>query len=285
MTTDPLDTIASDVNLLTQCNDALNAMTQTVSGLRQRHADDPAAAQLIGEALARAGRNLKNFNRQAQPVIDLLDAVHTLRNQGPSTLMGALQEIQAERQIAEETTKERETLATLQEKADALQQEIDTLAKDPKNQRWLVGGLKGNAAHDFTEKSRKLEALKNDAQKAAKNLDALTDPRMQPGNPSGAFAKEKEKLRELLDISPQEHRDRQQKLIKAALDFVKDTDAGIASVLQNLGGATPEDTRAGTEAARIAAEAAAWEGQGCPTTAPVTVMRPLKIRKNAAPAA
>ena len=214
---------------------------------------------------------------------DTLDAIYRLRLQGPDTVLGVLNEIKAEQAFEQKIADREKGLQDLNAQTDAVRQEIDALTKDRKNRSWMgLGGLKGQAAQDFAEKSKKLERIQSAARITAEDLEKLNDPANRPPTQYDQFAAEKEKLRELLDITPDEHKKRQQDLIKAAQDFVDTSQQRIAAVLAGLNGAAGEAAAQAVaqeqETMRIAAATSAWGAQGCPTTAPVRVMRPLKVR-------
>lgn len=209
------------------------------------------------------------------PLTETLDAMYKLRLQGSDTLLGVLNEIKAEQAHDQKITDAAKALQDLKAQAEAVQGEMDKLSTNKSNRSWMgFGGLKGEAARAFAENNEKLEKASAMAQAAAKELDELKDPGKAPPTQYGSLAKEKQKLRELLDLTPEEHRKRQQDIVAAAHDFIHETDPVASKVMADLGGLTLSEE----EEKRRKIENAAWQQQGCPTTASVTVMRPLKLR-------
>jgi hypothetical protein len=279
-TPDPLDILDSETQVLTVCSAAVTAMARTAEKLRQQNGNaTPQMSQQAAQAVTGLNAAIQMFDQQAKPFVDTIEAVYKLRLQGPDVVIGVMNEIKADRLAEQDIAAREQALGALEAQAETVKKEIDTLASDPGNHRWRGhGGLKKKAVQDIAERTALLDRMNAQAIDADAALKRVKVPGAKPPGNYGQFAKEKEKLRELLDLPEEEHRQRQKKLVDAAKDFVASTDRRIEDLDRAFRDAAEAEKQRASEAARIAAESADWQDQGCPTTAPVTVMRPLKIR-------
>lgn len=178
---------------------------------------------------------LIEFEDRISPLTDIVDAVYTLRMNGVT--FDAFREI-AEDKEAEELLKklreeQEEKLNVLNDDLVWLRQENATLKQD----KWLFG--LGPTKKEAREHIAKNQALMADKQA---DLEALTlEIEQTPPKPVRetqleGFLEEKAKLRELLDISSDEHKERQELLVKSAQDFVNKTEQRVSNVLQHFTG-------------------------------------------------
>ena len=180
-------------------------------------------------------QGLLDFEQQMTPLTDILDAVYALRLAADGAMFDVFREIQ-------EDKAEEERVALLRSKQD---RELDEMkfeingmqseAADLANQKsWFgLGGTKKSAL----AKIEKIEARMADKKS---NIDSLVEEientRVDRESRFAQFADEKKKLRELLDISSEEHKARQQSLVDSANKFVNTADTRTAGVLDHLEG-------------------------------------------------
>jgi len=178
--------------------------------------------------------SLIDFDNRMKPLTDIIDAVYTLRTNGLT--IEAFQEILRDRKQEEELTRQR------QEKEAAFQQfnnRVNTLNSDIAalgQQRSLfgLGGVTQSAREEIARKNEELKTIGENLTKLSGEMAEL-DKRVPSESALGEFAEQKKKLRELLDISTDEHKQRQRDLVDSALNFVNTAKARVGSVRQHLG--------------------------------------------------
>ncbi|WP_167648339.1 hypothetical protein [Mameliella alba] len=173
---------------------------------------------------------LLTFEDQIAPLTDIVDAVYTLRMNGVT--YDIFEELLRERELEKErTTKKadlKQTLSQLESKVRGLKTDNGMLRED--KGFFGLGGTKKSAL----EKIAANDALIDEHTDAMQSLlDEIKILETQgPANSEFAeFAAEKEKLRELLDITSDEHKARQEALVGSAQDFIDTTENRVSSVL------------------------------------------------------
>lgn len=167
---------------------------------------------------------MNEYDEAMKPLTDILDAVFQIRTSGDKELaLGLFQEIKNDELAAEE----RETaLAEFDEELKTLKADIDTnrqkVAELKEKKKFILfGGPKDPGAIEKLEIEQEELKAKQAATKEAKEElknSPLTESKY------GEFANEKAKLKELLDISSEEHKERQQRVVAAATNFVETTE-------------------------------------------------------------
>jgi len=182
-----------------------------------------------------------DFENRMTPLTDIIDAVYKLRLAGGETVLGVFKEIKQD-QAAEEQRKK--DLIEKQSRLDGLQSQIGNVNGDlavlqnSRKHRKLFGfgGLKDEAIREIEAKKTELADIDATVAKTAQELENLKDPNKANETQYAQFAEQKNKLRELLDISSEEHKERQKALVGAAQNFVNSTSERVGSVLGHLDG-------------------------------------------------
>jgi len=178
---------------------------------------------------------LLDFENQMSPLTDILDAVYALRLASDGAMFDVFKEIQddkaEEERVAELRNRQDSKLTELNDEVERMHGETDVLRQQ---KSWF--GLRG------TKKSAlvKIERIQRDMKEKKTAIDRLVteieNTRVDRESRFSQFADEKQKLRELLDISSEEHKARQQSLVDSANSFVNTADTRTADVLQHLEG-------------------------------------------------
>ena len=176
--------------------------------------------------------DLIEFEEAMKPLQEIIDALHTLRTNGKT--LDIFQEIRNDKEREKAIAKERDERAaevdSIQSGIRELQLKIEAAKR---NRSWGgIGGVKPEAQRDIDEASieidnklKRLDSIKADLA----NLDTATTANTE-------FASEKAKLRQLLDLTSEEHKDRQKAVVDTALKFVQNSKARLGSVRQHLSG-------------------------------------------------
>lgn len=187
---------------------------------------------------------LLDFEKQMSPLTDILDAVYRLRMATDGAMFDVFKEIQDDK--AEE-----ERIARLREQQDlelqALNNSINNVQADIKvlqNQKsWFgLGGIKKSAQKEIAQKQVELDNKRQGIGELTKTIERTVFNR---DSAYSEYAEEKSKLRELLDISSDEHKNRQQALVDSANNFVNMADTRTGNVLQHLEGINDQIDRLG----------------------------------------
>ncbi|MDE1151194.1 MAG: hypothetical protein PW788_01555 [Micavibrio sp.] len=186
---------------------------------------------------------LLEFDNRMTPLTEIIDAVYKLRLEGGETVLGVFKEIK-EDQAAEEQRKK--DLQAAEGKLNGFDSQIKNINGDlavlensRSNRKWLgLGGLKDDAIRSIAEKKQELADVNGNVEQTAQQIEELKDPSKARDSKYAQFAEQKSKLRELLDLTSEEHKARQKDLVAAAQDFVNTSDMRVGTVLSHLEGMT-----------------------------------------------
>lgn len=184
--------------------------------------------------------SMLEFQDSMKPLMSIIEAVYQLRMKGGDVTLNIFKEIkedkeheEAQQRILEEKAK---GISNLEKQiADANASIAESQTQNKKHFFGLfTGGLTEAAQYNIQQKTAEIEAARAQIGEIGKEVEAIQ------GLPEreSAFkdlAAEKEKLRELLDISSPEHKERQKRLVDAAQRFVQTTDERVGSVLSHYG--------------------------------------------------
>jgi hypothetical protein len=197
---------------------------------------DTGAFAELQKVLQDLNAGVVEFNDQMQPLTDIIDAVYELRMAGNT--IDVFREIQEDKAAEAERArrldeKDRELaeLATLQRN---LEKEI-AAERERKSPLRFVGG------QELTKAARmeiaRLEVEGGEIRRRIENARLEVELVRAEGSPESRFAefgKQKEKLRELLDLTTADHQQRQRALVNSAEGFVLSTSERVSSVLGHL---------------------------------------------------
>lgn len=179
-------------------------------------------------------QGLIDFENQIGPLTDIIDAVYKLRKAGMT--LDAFKAIQKDKEDEEDRRREllnlTDTANATKAMAEKVQHEIAALKT--KKSFFGFGGLPQDVKESIAMKEVDLKAADDRLLELSGKITMLENAAPPPSeNPE--FDADKEKLRELLDISSEEHKDRQVALVEAALKFVEVSEERIGSIRNHLG--------------------------------------------------
>ncbi len=178
--------------------------------------------------------SLLNFENSISPLTDIVDAVYTLRMNGVT--FDVFREILEEKE--EQKRKEEEKIEKEKQLKEYEQQIKDILAQNQKLKKkkiLFLGPITQSAKDEIAQNNEILKAKKEDLNKLVQDIEALNKA-SEAETEFADFAQEKEKLRELLDISSEEHKARQEMLVTSAQNFITTTEQRVSSVLNHFDG-------------------------------------------------
>jgi hypothetical protein len=177
---------------------------------------------------------LLDFDDRMRPLTDIIDAIYTLRTNNKT--------FDTFREIQEDKAKEAALKAArdaAQAKVDGHKTRIDAINADiaalgQQKSFFGLGGIKQEAREQIARYEEELATINADLTNLAGEITAL-DAQVGQGRDEGEFAKEKAKVRELLDLNSDEHVQRSRDLVDSALNFVNTSKSRISSVREHLG--------------------------------------------------
>lgn len=178
--------------------------------------------------------SLIDFDNRMQPLTDIIDAVYTLRTNGMT--LEAFQEIIRDRKREEELTKaknaKRGEFEQLKGRVTSINSDVAALGE----QRSLfgLGPVKQSAREEIARKNEELSQIQDNLARLSNDITQL-DQQMPSPSELGQYAEQKKKLRELLDISADEHKQRQKDLVNSAVNFVNTAKTRVGAVRKHLG--------------------------------------------------
>jgi hypothetical protein len=178
--------------------------------------------------------SLLEFNDQMRPLTEIIDAIYALRTNGKT--LDAFKEIQDDKKNEEELALKKKQLETdldiVYDDIRITQNEIAELSE----QKTLFGfgNIKQSAREEIAKKELEISNLQGKLENLSKQ-EADLQKDLEKQSSLGEFAEHKKKLRELLDITTDEHKERQTALVNAALNFVNKAKTRVGSVRDHLG--------------------------------------------------
>jgi hypothetical protein len=179
---------------------------------------------------------LVSFEEKIDPLTGIVDAVYTLRMNGLT--FDAFKEIaldkEAEARIAALRAQQEADFKNLAADVKSLQEQNAVLAED--KAFFGLGATKKAARERIAKNQVVLEQKKQELDDLTGKIREIATTAPRGSELGEEFLTAKTKLRELLDISSDEHKQRQRELVTAAQEFVDTTETRVASISQHFEG-------------------------------------------------
>lgn len=183
---------------------------------------------------------LMDFDGKMQPLTDIVDAVFDLRMAGGDVIFDIFKEIkddQAEEERRARLKQEQEAkLTELEDHIYKLNKRKASLAEE--KSFFGLGGTTQEARKAIAEIDKvdlaKAEQERLDLQAEIESINALSKRPLE--SKYADLLKQKATLKSLLDISSDQHKERQQELVYAANNFVDTTEKRVGEVMKHLTG-------------------------------------------------
>lgn len=178
---------------------------------------------------------LLQFEVKITPLVEIIDAVHRLNMASDGAMYDVFREIQEDKEEEARLEKRRAEQRAQLERYDGeirdLQRAIAALGEQ---KAWFgFGGTKQSALEEIARKEVDIADRRREIGDLRKAIESTVNTRESK---FAEYAAEKAHLRELLDITSEEHKERQEALVKAALHFVNTTEERSGSVLDRMNG-------------------------------------------------
>jgi hypothetical protein len=178
---------------------------------------------------------LLEFNELIKPLTDITDAVYTLRTNDAT--YDIFKEIKQDREAEAILSKEKDQL---NHDLNLIKQEVDAInlenAALSQKRGWFgLGGVPLAEKQAIAQNDLRLNDLRSRLVGLESRALELNSKQGSTDSEFAQFANEKAKIRELIDISSDGHKERQKALVDAALNFVNTSKERIGSVRKHLG--------------------------------------------------
>lgn len=176
------------------------------------------------------------FEDKISPLTDIVDSVYKLRMNGLT--FDVFREIAMDREeeerLAAQLEQQKKDLAILEQNIRQMQVQIAHLGED--KSLFGFGPVKESSRKKIAEVEIQMQEKRSSLDELTQKIaeTAQSQPRASSLDPE--FIEAKAKLRELLDISSDEHRQRQQDLVNAAQNFVNTTEQRVSSISEHFVG-------------------------------------------------
>lgn len=201
---------------------------------------DTDAMSELKDVYEQMNSSMLEFEDSMKPLMTIIDAVYQLRMKGGDVAFNIFKEIAADREHEEAQQRVLEEkakgISNLEDQIATAQRSInESMTQNKKHFFGLfTGGLTEAAQHNIAQQEAAIKAAREQIAAIGTEVQAIKD--MPPRESQfKELAEEKAKLRELLDISSPEHKERQKRLVDAAQNFVITTEQRVGSVLNHYG--------------------------------------------------
>lgn len=176
------------------------------------------------------------FEDKISPLTDIVDSVYKLRMNGLT--FDVFREIAMDREeearLAALLEQQKKELAALEQGIKQTQVQIAHLGED--KSLFGFGPVKENSRKKIAELEIQLQEKRSSLGDLTQKIAETSKAQPRASNLDPEFIEAKAKLRELLDISSDEHKQRQQELVQAAQNFVNTTEQRVSSISEHFVG-------------------------------------------------
>jgi hypothetical protein len=180
--------------------------------------------------------SLISFEQKIAPLTDIVDAVYTLRMNGLT--FDAFKEIildkEAEARLAALRAQQEADFKKLSGEIGGITEHNAVLAEH--KAFFGLGGTKRSAREEIARNNVLMEQKKVELAELTAKIQEVAGQAPRESTLSPEFVAAKNKLRELLDISSDDHKQRQRDLVNAAQSFVNTTEQRVAGISKHFEG-------------------------------------------------
>ena len=181
--------------------------------------------------------DLNDFNDAIKPILDIVAAMNTVRTEGKGGQLFA--EIRDDRNDEKEFNSKK---AAIENRFNVIRSDIENLRTSNDNlgtQKTLFGfgGVKAEAQQQIATNDRKIIELTTELDNLATDLTNLQNTgtnATKEGTPE--YLEAKKTIRNMLDLSADEHRENQKKSVEQALKFIKTSKTSLNDIKGHLTG-------------------------------------------------
>lgn len=182
----------------------------------------------------RMNTGLLDFNDAMEPILEIIDAMHVVRKEGKTAEL--FEEIRSDRREEDE---HKNMLAEMDESIRKSRAEINMLFADIAELReqrsfFGFGGVKSEAIRKIAELESKIELLNQSANEMQTKRQTFAAEWSAKTHENEEYENAKRIVRNMLDLSAEQHRENQKKSVLKAQEFIEISDESLSSVRSNL---------------------------------------------------
>ncbi|AUZ95252.1 hypothetical protein FDI40_gp493 [Agrobacterium phage Atu_ph07] len=182
----------------------------------------------------RMNTGLLDFNDAMEPILEIIDAMHVVRKEGKTAEL--FEEIRSDRREEDE---HKNMLAEMDESIRKSRAEINMLFADIAELReqrsfFGFGGVKAEAIRKIAELESKIELLNQSANEMQTKRQTFAAEWSAKTHENEEYENAKRIVRNMLDLSAEQHRENQKKSVLKAQEFIEISDESLSSVRSNL---------------------------------------------------
>lgn len=200
-----------------------------------RLADTRAFAELQA-VYDQMNNDLLAFEEKLKPLTEILDAISRLRADGKTfdAFVEIRQDKEDEIRRKEEQEKQEQDVVSLRERIDGLQKDVASLNEDKGLFGW--GNVRKASRVQIALKEVDISNAKSELDGLIADIQRVAEDTLERTSSLGEHAADKAKLRELLDLTAEEHTKRQTDLVQSADKYVLTSQKRFGTVLEHLKG-------------------------------------------------
>ena len=213
------------------------AFEEYLQSVRERMAteiirlQDTEAFSVLQTVMNNLNGKLLDFEKQMQPLTDITDAIYTLRTNDAT--LDVFKEIQSDKEAEAKRKAVDDECSKKFEELRAKISEIDNANARLGEEKSFFG--LGSVTREARQKMAQNELALAESKAALDRLQSeMSAASASEAKAPGQYATEKAKLRELLDLTSDAHKERQKALVQSALSFVESAKQDIGEVRTHL---------------------------------------------------
>lgn len=188
----------------------------------------------LQQVYERMNNGLLDFNDAMGPILEIIDAMHVVRKEGKTAEL--FEEIRSDRREEDE---HKNTLSTLDNEIANDREVITGMYSDIAELReqrsfFGFGGVKSDAIRKIAELESRIELLNSQVQEKIAKRSAVASEWTAKTHENEEYENAKRVVRNMLDLSAEQHRENQKKSVLKAQEFIEISDESLSSVRSNL---------------------------------------------------
>jgi hypothetical protein len=177
-----------------------------------------------------------DFNESIKPILDIVEAMNVVRKEGKTAdlFLDIRNDRRDEQAIKDKKGEIENRFSAIKNTIDSLNVDIAHLQEE--KTLFGFGGIKKEAQQEINVKLIQIDEANTQLRALETELTTINAEIVQSTNDETDFGKAKKTIREMLDLSANDHKENQKKTVEKALDFVKTSKSSLNDIKGHLVG-------------------------------------------------